>query len=141
MNEPLLGIFWFVADASGITHLLVRSCPLDTAELYGDRLTFPHGHYDTWEAWRRRALPLPAPALRPIVVATEYDAWPRGRIVFERPPSRFVIYADRQLLAPVRLARVLTAFALPQEQTSVCPDLHYSRAKRLPPESTAGDRA
>ena len=44
MQEPSLGIFWFVADEDGAAHLLPRACPLAAAEPYGERLTFPHGH-------------------------------------------------------------------------------------------------
>ena len=109
---PQLGIFWIVADAAGLIHLLARSCPLHAAEHYGDCLTFPHGHADTWHAWRRHTLPLPVPALRSLVANTEYDHWPRGRIVYERLPARFVVYADRQLLTPARCARIIAACAL-----------------------------
>jgi hypothetical protein len=105
---------------------------LDRAEPYGDALTLPDGHYETWEVWRRRTLPLPDPALRPVVASTEYDAWPRGRVVYERTPNRFVVYADGQLLGAARLARILMAFALPPDRTSALSDPHYRYATQLP---------
>jgi hypothetical protein len=42
--------------------------------------------------------------LAPIIARDEYEHWPRGRIVYEQPPKRFIIYADRKLLAPAWLA-------------------------------------
>jgi hypothetical protein len=132
MSEPSLGIFWFVVDAASAAHLLARLCPLPAAEPYGDRLTAPHGHPGTWEAWRRHVLPLPMPALRPVIATTEYDEWPRGRIVSDGAAAHFIVYADRQLLLPARLARIIATFALPPERTMAHTDPHYSRARRLP---------
>ena len=107
-------------------------CPIPAAEPYGDRLTAPPGHHDTWEAWRRHVLPLPTLALRPVIASTEYDEWPRGHIVSDRAAMRFIVYADRQLLLPTRLARIIVAFALPRERTTARTDPHYSRTRRLP---------
>lgn len=129
----MVGIFWFVV-AGGVAHLLTRGCALADAEPYGDCLTFPDGHFETWTAWQRRALVLPIPEVRRIVATTEYEAWPRGRIVYETPAQRFVIYADTQLLSGPRLARIRAAFGLP-EGTIALGDAHYSRAARLPPDA------
>ncbi len=131
-DAPSVGIFWFVADTAGATRLLALGHALSAAEPYSDCLTFPDGHAEVWEAWRRRDLPLPVAASRPIVAATEYDEWPRGRVVFDTATGRFVIYADRQLPAPARVARVISAFALPPGRTIVGADPHFGRAWRLP---------
>ncbi|MBP0496258.1 hypothetical protein [Roseomonas indoligenes] len=128
---PAVGILWFVAHGYR-THLLTRAVPLDQAKPYDDALTLPDGHYETWEAWRCRTLPLSGPALRPLIATTEYDSWPRGRVVYLRKPGRFVVYADRQLLRPARLARVHAAFGLPPERTIARTDPHYRYATRLP---------
>ncbi len=61
--------------------------------------------FTTWEAWHRHTLRLPVPALRPLIAATEYDAWTHGPVVYEQAPARFVIYADRQRLIPHRAPR------------------------------------
>ena len=137
-DAPSVGIFWFIADAAGATHLLALGRALAAAERYGDCLTFPDGHAEVWEAWRRRDLPLPVAASRPIVAATEYDEWPRGRVVFDTAATHFAVYADRQLLIAPRLARVRAAFALPAEGTVARGDPHYSRSARLPPDVEAG---
>ncbi|MBP0496024.1 hypothetical protein [Roseomonas indoligenes] len=128
---PAVGILWFVALARRM-HLLTRAVPLDQAEPYDDALTLPDGHYETWQAWSRRTLPLPDPALRPLITMTEYDSWPRGRVVYQRTPDRFVVYADRQLLGPTRLTRIYAAFGLTPDRTIARTDPHYRYATRLP---------
>lgn len=135
VSEPQVGIFWFIAAAETV-HLLTRGCPLSSAEHYGDCLTFSEGHYETWTAWQRRTLLLPIKALRGTVSTTEYENWPRGRIVYEKPAAQFLIYADKQLLGTARLALIRAAFGLP-DRTAAVGDVHYSRANRLP-SSTAG---
>ena len=90
----------------------------------GDRLGCPAGHYATWTAWQRRQ-PKP-PLLRALNGAmAAYEAWSRGRIVFDCPTQRFVIYADRQLLGPHRLARIAAHFHLPPARTVAHTDPHY----------------
>jgi hypothetical protein len=143
LTLPAVGVLWFVA-LDGRTHLLTRALPLDQAEPYDDALTLPDGHYETWEEWRSRThyetweewrsrtLPLPYPALHPVIATTEYDSWPRGRVVYQRTPDRFVVYADRQLLGPARLARIHVAFGLTPDRTIARTDPHYRYATRLP---------
>ena len=106
---------------------------LKRAEEYGDCLTSPDGHYETWESWRRGRLTLALPALAPVIAATEYETWPRGRIVFDRTADRFVIYADRQLLTPPALTHIRTHFRLPAAQTVARTDPHYRNARRIAP--------
>ena len=69
-------------------------------------------------AWRRLGLPRQ-------IAATEYDEWPRGRIVYEKPARRFIIYADPRLQAPDIMAAVKTAFGLDHLEAIVRSDLHY----------------
>ena len=80
-------------------------------------------HYETWTHWRRdRTVD---PALRALMRAYEYEAWPRGRIVFERPRDLYILYADRKLLTPATIARIETQFLLPTERTEIHSDWHY----------------
>ena len=58
--------------------------------------------------------------------------WLPAPLLFATATGRFVVYADRQLLAPARVAGVISAFALPPGGTIVGADPHYSRAGRLP---------
>ena len=103
--------------------LLAAGCPLDQAKPYGDCLTYAPGHYETWAHWRRvRSVER---ALRAIVRSYEYEDWPRGRIVFDRPRDVFILYADRKLLMPAMITCIKTQFHLPEGQTEVQTDLHY----------------
>jgi hypothetical protein len=120
---PHVGIFWVVQTSNGEPTPLAAGCPLDRAEPYGDCLTYGPGHYETWDHWRRdRSVD---PALRAIVRSYEYEDWPRGRIVFDRSPDLFILYADRKLITPPTIARIATQFHLPAERTEFQTDLHY----------------
>ena len=130
---PLLGIFWAITDPLGQPQLLTYPCTLAEAEPYGDCLTCPAGHYEIWQAWRRGQPKPPLPVLAPIIAQDEYERWPRGRIVYEQPPDRFVVYADRQLLAPTWLAHIRMHFDLPAERTTARSDLHYRSARTIGP--------
>jgi hypothetical protein len=59
------------------------------------------------------------------VRSCEYEDWPRGRIVFDRSKDRFVLYADRKLMAAETIARIREHFHLPMDRTSVEGDFHY----------------
>jgi len=118
---PRVGIFWRVGGV-----LVVDHSTLAEAEPYGDCLTHPAGHYERWEQWRKLgASRLAALGLPRRIASTEYDEWPRGRIVYEKPTRRFVIYADRRLQAPDVIAAVKTAFGLDRLDAVVRSDLHY----------------
>jgi hypothetical protein len=48
----------------------------------------------TWpRAPRRKGFPAQ-------IAWTEYDDWPRGRVVYQKPTQLFVLYADRRLQKP-----------------------------------------
>jgi hypothetical protein len=132
-TPPSLGIFWAVLGPDGRTRLLAHPCALIDAERYGDCLTSPAGHHETWEAWRRGQPKPPLALLAPIIARGEYEIWPRGRIVYEQTPDQFVIYADRQLLTPAWLAQIKAHFQLPLERTIARSDVHYSRTRAVGP--------
>jgi hypothetical protein len=132
-TPPSLGIFWAVLGPDGRTRLLPHPSALIDAETYGDCITSPAAHHETWEAWRRGRLKPPLAFLAPIILRDQYEHWPRGRIVYELTPDRFVVYADRQLLAPAWLAQIKACFHLPPERTIARSDLHYSRTRAIGP--------
>ena len=94
LTRPAVGIFWLVNDV-----LVIDRTTLEDAEPYGDCLTHAAGHYERWEEWQALSSDEQrASAGYPDRIAlTEYDQWPRGRIVHETPKHRFVIYGDRRL--------------------------------------------
>ena len=103
-----VGIFWFVPAEDGGSRILFDATPLGRAPSYGDCLTHDEGHAEFWERLARMgATGLRRAGYPSAPVEGEYDEWPRGRIVFETAPGRFVIYADRQIKA----SRLLTVIA------------------------------
>jgi len=124
---PRIGIFWVVASKPGTPELLAVGCKLADAEPYGDCLTYAEGHYETWESWRTdRNLD---PALRAVICSSEYEDWPRGRIVFLSAENRFTLYADRKLMAAKTITRICAHFSLPVDRTSIEGDFHYQSTK------------
>lgn len=120
-STPALGIFWRIGDI-----LLVDRCPPGNAETYGECMTHPVGHYERWEEWRALGGMQRARAGIPACVgSTEYDQWPRGRIVLEIPTHRFVIYADRHLRHGAAPAAISAAFRLGGLAVDVRSDPHY----------------
>lgn len=120
-DGPFVGIFWRVAD-----RLLVQRTALAQAEPYGDCLTHPGGHYERWEDWQRLgATGLRAAGLPEAIAVSEYDDWPRGRVVYDVPPCRFMLYADRRLQHPSIVAQLVEAFGLSAAEVVVRSDPHY----------------
>jgi hypothetical protein len=118
---PSLGIFWRVAGV-----LVIDRSTLDEGEPYGDCLTHAAGHYERWENWRALgAERLSAIGFPDRIASTEYDEWPRGRIVYERPAKRFVLYADRRLQKPDAIDALKRAFGLLEAEVMVMSDSHY----------------
>ena len=120
-DAPSVGIFWQVGGV-----LLVDRSALDEAETYGDCTTHAAGHYERWQEWQALgATGLGSMRYPERIVSTEYDDWPRGRIVYETLARRFVIYADRRLQAPDTIDVIKAAFGLGDAEVIVKSDLHY----------------
>jgi hypothetical protein len=118
---PSVGIFWGVADV-----LVTDRSTLAEAEAYGDCITHPRGHYECWQEWQALGgTRLVAKGYPAKIAQTEYDEWPRGRVVYETPANRFVLYADRQLQRPEIVAALKTIFGLATADVIVKSDLHY----------------
>jgi hypothetical protein len=124
--SPSVGIFWLIPSA-GKAVLFTQQSTLRDAESYGDCLTHPVGHYELWE--RLRALPFLTLKKRGLPVeikSTEYEHYPRGRVVYEKPSDTFVIYADASLQVPEVVSKILQAFHLEgQKNVNVRSDSHY----------------
>jgi hypothetical protein len=126
---PRLGIFPAAQAKDVAARLIAMGCPVEQAEPYGDFLTYGPGHYDTWTKSRRdRAIDANH---RAIVCSSEYEDWPRGRIVFDRSKHRFILYADRKLMVAETIIRILEHFGLPVDRTSVEGDFHH-QSKETP---------
>jgi len=120
-TRPAVGIFWRVDSV-----LVIDRSTLESAEAYGECLTHAAGHYECWQQWQALGVARRAAAGFPDrIAATEYDEWPRGRIVYETPLRRFVIYADRRLQQPAIIDALTGAFGLDRAEVIVRSDSHY----------------
>ncbi len=63
---------------------------------------------------------------------SEYEEWPRGRIVYDTKSDRFILYADAQILCdPTLIAEIHEKFGLPIDRADAKWDNHYQRTRRL----------
>ena len=126
-----VGIFWFVPAAAGASQILAHATPLTKADRYGDAISH-EGHADLWDRLKTKG----ATRLRrdgyPLTPAfSEYDEWPRGRVVFDTRSDLFVIFADRRLQRPPFLLSICEAFRLVLRDAVVRSDEHYSRSNAV----------
>jgi hypothetical protein len=78
-TTPAVGIFWRV---NGV--LVLDRSTLDEGEPYGDCITHGAGHYERWREWQAMGIArLGAIGYPNLILSSEYDQWPRGRIVYE----------------------------------------------------------
>jgi hypothetical protein len=123
LTPPAVGIFWRV---DGV--LVVDRSTLDEGDPYGDCLTHAAGHYERWQEWQALGMTrLTALGYPSRIAWTEYDQWPRGRIVYQTATQRFVLYADRRLQQPALIDALKTAFGLEDAKVKVIvrSDSHY----------------
>jgi hypothetical protein len=125
LPNSFVGIFWAMQEPGSPATLVEHRCSLEEAEPYGTMLTCPHGHYEIWEQWRKAGA-------GPAIVASEYEEWPRGRIVYDMEKDRFILYADQKILRdPALMASIQKRFGLPTERTDAKRDNHYRSTRRL----------
>ncbi len=124
-TEPHVGFFWFVPE-TGVWHLVADRIPLAEAEPYGDCRTHPGGHYDLWtelagkgQSW------LKANGFPTLIASSEYEAHPRGRVVYDTVSKGFVIYLDPRISAPRFRACLVAAFGLTGRRLAFRRDAHY----------------
>jgi hypothetical protein len=120
-TPPTVGIFWRV---NGV--LVIDRSTLDEAEPYGGCFGHAAGHYERWQEWQALgAARLAARGYPELIASTEYDQWPRGRIVYETLARRFVLYADRSLQKLGIIDALRAAFGLNNADVIVRSDAHY----------------
>ncbi len=115
--EPSVGIMWLVRGK-----LLFDSVPLSEAEAYDKHLNHPRSHIKVWEQLQRLGQ---APR------ESEYEEYPRGRVVFDTPLTEFTLYADKCILDRKDLiAQIRDTFHLPKS-TKTGTDAHYRCSRCL----------
>lgn len=123
-----VGIFWEVPHG-GATNLVTDSVPLAEAEVYGDCLTHPRGHYEVWETWRKLgSRELKRCGLPTAILQHEYEHFPRGRVVSDLTGTKFTIYADAKLQSAAFIEQVVQALSLRPDRCTVKSDGHYRTA-------------
>ncbi|MGH7043692.1 MAG: hypothetical protein ACREFY_16400 [Acetobacteraceae bacterium] len=136
----MLGLFWVVEDR-GRAVLITHAVSVEQAVPYGDMLTVDTGHLEFWsELARRGPRLLRAAGIPTTPVWSEYEEWPRGRVLYDRSARCFVIRADRQLHQPALLSLITNHFRIAGADTRLLPDDHYRSIRRVPlppPRDTA----
>lgn len=124
-EQPSVGIFWGMATSERWV-LINEMTTLADSEDYGDFLTYPSGHFEIWEPLTRMPLSqLELSNLPALILGKEYEDFPRGRVVFNKPNRLFTIYADRRLQHPAIIQAVCRACCLATQTYVVRSDEHY----------------
>jgi hypothetical protein len=126
-KEAYVGPYRFVRDDARKVVLLAHRCALAQAEECGEFRTCPHGHFDVWEGWRAQC---PAGFVTSVLRDSEYEEWPRGRVVFNAVHDQFIVYADGQL-SERELQHVLEHFGIPVKRVTFMRDGHYQSTRPL----------
>jgi hypothetical protein len=112
MKKPQVGIFWLVKN-----RLLIDSSPLDQAEPYGEHLTHPRSHIDVWTQFQR---------IGKVPHESEYEEFPRGRVMHHLASGEFTILADKCILDRKELvSEIKKTLHLPVKKTKIGSDPHY----------------
>jgi hypothetical protein len=110
-HEPCVGIFWFFRGK-----LVIDSSTLKEAEPYGDHLTHPRSHIDVWQQFQQ---------VGKVPRESEYEEYPRGRVMHHPASGEFMILADKCILDHKDLiAQIKGALRLPAK-TKTGTDPHY----------------
>jgi hypothetical protein len=119
IDQPRVGIFWLLDDS----RLIFETSLLSVAEKYGDCVTHPRSHIDVWTELQMGGQ---------VAADVEYEAYPRGRVVYDTRIDCFVIMADRCILSRKELMRRIRAsMDLTGRRTEASADSHYRCSRCL----------
>jgi hypothetical protein len=128
----MVGPFW-VVEEGGRSVIIALTVPLEQAEAYGDMLTVDTGHLEYWSRLARRGdRALRAAAIPTAPVWSEYEEWPRGRVLYDCVARRFVIRADQQLHRPGFIRLVADCFGIEAIGATILLDDHYRSVRHVP---------
>jgi len=110
-QEPHVGIMWLVRD-----QLIFDSVPMREAEANGEYWDHPRSHIEVWEHLQRLGK---APR------ESEYEEFPRGRVIYDSASGKFTLLADKCILDRKDLIdQIKNTLHLPKS-TKPGADLHY----------------
>ncbi len=128
---PCVGIFWFVRDGDRTSMIFDRT-PIEIAETYGDFATHAKGHYRYWESLKRRgSASLKRSGVPEAPAWFEYEEFPRGRVVYNRPADRFIVYVDAKIRGAGFIQLIELAFGLSAHGYDIAGDEHYRSSQPL----------
>lgn len=130
--EGRVGLFWVVEYLGAPKPIILAKPAVDAAD-YAGMLTIDEGHAEYWsELAQRGAAGLRTAQIPPAPIWSEYDEWPRGRVMFDLAQARYVVRADRKLHRPALLGLIVMAFGLGEQDYRVLPDEHYRSVRDVP---------
>jgi hypothetical protein len=106
-----VGIFWIYRG-----QLILKAVPLQEGLDDGDFINGPEDHLSYWDTLRRT---------RPALRSVEYDAVPRGRVLYKKSEGQCYVYMDIVLHHEDVKKLLRHHFALPAE-TPFATDIHYT---------------
>jgi hypothetical protein len=116
-RDEMVGIFWLVEDK-----LILDVSPITEGEPYGECLGHRRSHIDHWEVLRRNGQ---------VDLDSEYDEFPRGRVVYNVKQKKFYLLLDRCIRRNALIVRSITeAMHLP-DGTIIDADHQYRCPKCL----------
>lgn len=110
---PKVGIFFFVAGK-----IIMDAVPLEQGEPYGDAIQH-NSHYEFWERL------VPKNIAERNLKSRDYNAYPRGRVVYFQKQKTFRIYRDACLKPEKEIEKVIAKFELAGEKMELMKDAHY----------------
>jgi hypothetical protein len=141
-HTGMVGPFW-VVEENRKPVIIALTLALAQADPYGDMLTVGTGHLDHWTHLARRgARALREAGIPTVPIWSEYEEWPRGRVLHDTGTRQFIIRADRQLHRPPFVHLIARCFCIIAGEAEILSDDHYRSIRRLPlPGSGDGDDA
>ena len=121
-----------MVEEEGNAAIIALAVRLDRADAYGDMLTVDTGHLEHWSRLARRGVVALREAGMPTApVWSEYEEWPRGRVLYDRVARRVVVRADTHLHQPEFLRLIAERFRINLATAIVLPDEHYQSVRRV----------
>lgn len=111
-----IGIFWIYNE-----NIIGEKCSINEGEDPGIGIVdSPFTHIDLWEDTSSFLKNYP------LLVGTEYQSLPRGRVVFSKVNNMFLIYMDSSLFNKKIKMQVLDFFGLDKSSVKWMRDQHYT---------------
>lgn len=112
-NNKLLAVFWYINDTFVGTEAMLDS---DNVIQFGDYLQLDDDHFEIWPYFRNE-LKLPK--------HTEYDEYPRGRVMFNVKIHKFVVIGNKIFMEDASVKKKLLSFYGLPSTTIFETDEHY----------------